>query len=162
MEKRVFIGVGLAAALAAAGLLMGLAASGGTSAFETRTQSAGLAGGSPAAAFVQPDEELEEGGLWIAGLIGAEFGVGRDQVVDLHNEGIGLGALFKVYQIAKAKGMRASDLVATLPLVDGKRQPDFDALVASLTPEQQANLTSEGPRNLGQLVSANPPGRRNR
>ena len=106
------------------------------------------------AALQQPaDEELGAGARRIATKIAAQFGVSEDEVLQLHKEGAGFGAMFKVYQLAKAKGVSAPSLVASFPRVNGELEPGFGDLFAALTADQKSQI-EDHPKNLGQLVSA--------
>jgi len=90
----------------------------------------------------------------IAQAIADEFEVTQDDVLALHNEGIGFGALFKLYQLAKAQGMTVDELLASLPTgEDGQPEFGFGQLRKDLTDDEQAVL-EDGPKNLGELVSA--------
>jgi hypothetical protein len=106
------------------------------------------------AALQQPaDEELGAGARRITAAIAEQFGVSEDEVLQLHKEGAGFGAIFKVYQLAKVTGVSASALVASFPRVNGEPEPGFGDLFAALTDDQKSRL-EDGPKNLGQLVSA--------
>ena len=108
--------------------------------------------GSTAGVAGQDGEEVP-GNQKIAQAIAGEFGVSADDVLALHDEGIGFGALFKLYAIARAKGMSIDALLATIPTnADGGHEFGFGNLRKSLTAEQLATLAS-GPKNLGKLVS---------
>jgi len=95
---------------------------------------------------------VAEGTNRIVTAIAAEFGVSEDEVTQLHKEGIGFGALFKVYQLARLTGVSAPSIVATFPRVNGELQPGFGDRFAVLTDVQKAEL-KKGPRNLGSMVS---------
>jgi hypothetical protein len=89
----------------------------------------------------------------VAQAIADEFGVSKDEVLARHGEGIGFGALFKLYKLARAKGISVDELLATIPTdANGKREFGFGQLRKGLTPEQRA-LHESGPKNLGRLVS---------
>jgi hypothetical protein len=89
----------------------------------------------------------------VAQAIADEFGVSKDEVLARHQQGIGFGALFKLYKLARAKGISVDDLLATIPTnANGEREFGFGQLRKSLTAEQLAAFNS-GPKNLGQLVS---------
>ena len=89
----------------------------------------------------------------IAQAIADEFGVSKEEVLAHHQQGIGFGALFKLYKLARAKGISVDDLLATIPTgANGEREFAFGDLRKSLTAEQRAAFNS-GPKNLGQLVS---------
>jgi hypothetical protein len=103
-------------------------------------------------ALQQPEEEPGEGARRHAAALAAEFGAGEDQVLQLHKDGLGFGALFKVLQIARATGQDPAALIASFPTVDGKKEPGFGELFAGLTDQQRQSL-EDGPKNFGQLVS---------
>jgi len=89
----------------------------------------------------------------IATAIADEFGVTPEEVLAQHDEGIGFGALFKLYQLALAQGMTVEELLATIPTgEDGEPAFGFGQLRKALTEEEQAVL-EDGPKNLGELVS---------
>lgn len=89
----------------------------------------------------------------VATAIADEFGVTPEEVLAQHDEGIGFGALFKLYQLALAQGMTVEELLATIPTgEDGEPAFGFGQLRKDLTEEEQAIL-EEGPKNLGELVS---------
>ena len=89
----------------------------------------------------------------VAQAIGDQFGVSKDEVLARHQQGIGFGALFKLYKLARAKGISVDDLLAAIPTnANGEREFGFGQLRKSLTAEQLAAFKS-GPKNLGQLVS---------
>ncbi|MDO8614825.1 MAG: hypothetical protein Q7T33_03690 [Dehalococcoidia bacterium] len=89
----------------------------------------------------------------VAQVIADAFGASQEEVKSLHQQGMGFGALFKLYSIAKAKGMSVNDLLAQLTDENGHRHFAFGKLMKSLTNEQLAALEA-GPKNVGQLVSA--------
>ena len=105
-------------------------------------------------------EEAEDGqgAEKVAQAIADEFEVTPDEVMALHDDGIGFGAIFKLYAIASAMGMSVDDLLATIGTdAEGDHEFAFGQLMKSLTEEQLAAM-EEGPKNLGQLVSkANKP-----
>ena len=89
----------------------------------------------------------------VAQAIADEFGVSKDEVLARHQQGIGFGALFKLYKLARTKGISVDDLLATIPTgANGEREFGFGQLRKSLTAEQRAAFNS-GAKNLGQLVS---------
>src|SRR5438093_803015 len=89
----------------------------------------------------------------IAQAIAGEFGVSKEEVLARHQQGIGFGALFKLYKLARAKGVSVDDLLATIATgPNGEREFGFGQLRKSLTAEQRAAFNS-GAKNLGQLVS---------
>jgi hypothetical protein len=89
----------------------------------------------------------------IAQAIADEFGVSKDDVLRRHDEGIGFGALFKLYKLARAKGISIDELLATIPVAEnGEREFRFGQLRKALTEDERA-LYNSGPKNLGKLVS---------
>jgi len=72
-------------------------------------------------------------------------------VMALHDEGMGFGAIFKLYSIARAKGITVNELLASIEENGGGFA--FGKLMKSLTDEEMAVL-EDGPKNLGELVSA--------
>jgi hypothetical protein len=103
----------------------------------------------------ETDEGAEDGqgSDKVAQAIADEFGVSKEEVLAHHQQGIGFGALFKLYKLARAKGISVDDLLATIPTgANGEREFAFGDLRKSLTAEQRAAFNS-GPKNLGQLVS---------
>ena len=100
------------------------------------------------------DGDIGEGGQHIAQLIADEFTASQEDVLALREEGIGFGALFKLYALAAAMDTSVDDLLATLPMDgDGSYEFGFGKLRKALTQDQLVALES-GPKNLGQLVSA--------
>jgi len=101
------------------------------------------------------DNDADTGAEHIARLIADAFGAEEADVLALHEEqGIGFGALFKLYALAQATGTTVDDLLASIDAdTDGGQGYAFGKLFHDLTEEQQAVLEA-GPKNLGQLVSA--------
>ena len=94
-----------------------------------------------------------QGGDKVAQAIAGEFGVTKEEVLARHNEGIGFGALFKLYKLARAQGISFDELLATIPVGEnGEREFRFGQLRKALTEEQRA-IYESGPKNLGKLVS---------
>ena len=94
-----------------------------------------------------------QGGDKVAQAIADQFGVSKEEVLMRQQQGIGFGALFKLYKLARAKGMSVDDLLAMIPTgANVEREFGFGNLRKSLTAEQLAAFNS-GPKNLGQLVS---------
>jgi hypothetical protein len=90
----------------------------------------------------------------VAQAIADEFGVSKEAVLARHAEGVGFGALFKLYKLARAQGITVEELLATIPFdANGERDFRFGELRKALTEEQRA-LYESGPKNLGKLVSA--------
>jgi len=111
----------------------------------------------PAAAQEEPpapgDPGVAVGLLKVAEAISEAFDLIVEQVVGLHEEGIGLGAIFKLGLLAMAQGLTVEELLAGLTGPDGEPQFGFGGAFRQLTDEQWALL--EGlPRNLGQAVAA--------
>lgn len=105
-------------------------------------------------ANVQAEEETGEGAAHVAEVIGDAFGASQEEVLALHEQGIGFGALFKLYALAAATGTSVDDLLAAIATdAEGEFEFAFGKRFNDLTEEQQAVLES-GPKNLGQLVSA--------
>ena len=76
-----------------------------------------------------------------------------EDVLALHDQGIGFGAIFKLHALASAMGMSVEDLLATIDKnEDGEYEFAFGKLWQSLDQTQAASL-SDMPKNLGQLVS---------
>jgi hypothetical protein len=103
-------------------------------------------------ALQQPDQEPGKGARRHAAALAEEFGASEDEVLQLHKDGLGFGALFKVLQISRATGQDPAALIASFPTVDGRKEPGFGELFANLTAEQRQSL-EDGPKNFGQLVS---------
>lgn len=101
---------------------------------------------------VQEDSGDAEGAQNIAGVIASEFGTTPEEVMSLHEQGIGFGALFKLYSLARATGVSVTDLLASMPQDEDGHEFAFGKAFKELTDEQAATLES-GPKNLGQLVS---------
>ena len=100
---------------------------------------------------VQADEETGEGAEKVAQAIADAFGASQEEVLALQEQGIGFGALFKLYQLSQATGTPVADLLA---LIDESGEGyAFGKRFNELTDEQRAVLEG-GPKNLGQLVSA--------
>ena len=110
-----------------------------------------------ASTSVQQEGEAAEDGKGadkVAQAIADEFGVSKDEVLARHNEGIGFGALFKLYKLARAQGISVDELLATIPTdANGEREFAFGQRRKALADEQRA-LYESGPKNLGRLVSA--------
>lgn len=79
--------------------------------------------------------------------IADEFGVSVDEVMDYHEQGIGFGALFKLYALSAATGESVDDLIAES---DGGWA--FGKKFKELSDEEKEAL-KDGPKNLGSLVS---------
>ena len=106
-------------------------------------------------ASIQADGETGEGAEAVAQAIADAFDdVSQEDVLALHEEGIGFGAIFKLYAIAEATGVSVQELLASMDAdADGEFEFAFGKRFKDLTEEQRTVLES-GPKNLGQLVSA--------
>ena len=105
-------------------------------------------------ANVQDEGDTGAGAEHVAGVIADAFGADQGEVLALHEQGIGFGALFKLYALAQATGTTVDDLLASIDAdADGGQGYAFGKRFKELTEEQRAVLES-GPKNLGQLVSA--------
>ena len=102
-------------------------------------------------ADVQEEGETGEGAENVAQVIADAFGASQEEVLALHDEGIGFGALFKLYQLSQATGVSVEDLLASMD-ADGEGYA-FGKRFKDLTEEERAVLEG-GPKNLGELVSA--------
>ncbi|MEX2226732.1 MAG: hypothetical protein WEB52_09820 [Dehalococcoidia bacterium] len=104
---------------------------------------------------LQEQQEDGETPVDMAAIIAEAYGVQPDEVTALHARGIGLGAIFKLYAIAGAKAMTVEQLLATIPVdaTTGEHNFAFGQLKKSLSAAEAATL-SDGPKNLGQTVSA--------
>jgi len=100
---------------------------------------------------VQADEETGEGAEKVAQAIADAFGATQEEVLALHDQGIGFGALFKLYQLSQATGVSVQDLLTAID--ESGEGYAFGKRFKELTDEQRAVLEG-GPKNLGQLVSA--------
>jgi len=96
------------------------------------------------------DSDDSAGNQKIAEAIAEEFDTTPEEVLALHDEGIGFGAIFKLYLIARANDMTVGDLLAQ---VDDDGGFAFGKLKKSLTEEEMA-IFEDGPKNLGELVSS--------
>ena len=99
------------------------------------------------------ESETGEGAQQVAQVIADEFGATQEEVLALHDDGIGFGALFKLYQLSQATDVGVDELLASIQSGEGGDGYAFGKWFKSLTEEQQAVLDS-GPKNLGELVSA--------
>jgi hypothetical protein len=100
------------------------------------------------------DNEIGKGAQDIAQVIADAFGSSQEDVLAMHDEGIGFGAMFKLHALAAAMGMSVDELLSTIPTDgDGGYEFGFGELRKALTDDQQAVYKS-GPKNLGQLKKA--------
>lgn len=148
----------LAAAVAALGSYSAFAGAGSTpvpgpSVAGSQRTDAGEAASSSVQAQEGETGEDGKGADKVAQAIADEFGVSKDEVLARHNEGIGFGALFKLFKLARAQGITVDELLATIPTdANGERDFAFGQRRKALTDEQRA-LDESGPKNLGRLVS---------
>lgn len=90
----------------------------------------------------------------VADIIADEFHADSDDVMDLHEQGLGYGVIFKLYAIADAKDMDVDDFIDSLgERPNGKPAFAYGQAKKSLD-EDEAEELADGPKNLGQLVSA--------
>jgi hypothetical protein len=100
------------------------------------------------------EEDAAKGANDIAQVIADAFGSSQEDVMAMHDEGVGFGAMFKLHALAAAMEMSVDELLATIPTnSDGGYEFGFGELRKALTEEQQAVYES-GPKNLGQLKKA--------
>jgi len=167
--------IGVGGTVAAAALTIGAvsASGGGPLSFDpedTQTEGAQEQEGSPSPEAEDEVEEqdsddvdIEEGDVEAEGVdddsagnqkiaeaIAEEFETTPEAVLALHDEGIGFGAIFKLYLIARAKGITVDELLAQIEEDGGGFA--FGKLKKSLTDEELA-IFEDGPKNLGELVS---------
>ena len=109
-------------------------------------------------------EEADSGGpgkgqLKHAASISAAFDIDSDAAMALHRDGIGWGALVKLFAIAEVSGVTVDQILANVDKVDGEYQFDFGSMQAGLTVSQQEELAGM-PKGVGQLGRPNgmPPG----
>jgi len=97
-----------------------------------------------------------DGAERIAGLIEEAFGAEAGSVSALHEQGIGFGALFKLYLLAAATDMSVDELLATATNADDGHGFAFGRLFREMADEVSALSAEEDgtPRNLGKLVSS--------
>ena len=89
-----------------------------------------------------------------AEVIADEFDADADDVAELHEQGMGYGVIFKLYAIADAKDMDVDDFIESLDeKPNGKPAFAYGQIKKSLD-EDEAEELADGPKNLGQLVSA--------
>ena len=155
--------VGVAAILAAGTVYAVSAQDGGEDhAAEIALERREDAPGQQAAAHVDHDAQQTsaEDAADIAEIIADEFDGDADDVSKLHEDGMGYGVIFKLYAIADAKDMDVDDFIESLPeKPNGKLQFAWGQVKKSLD-EDEAEELADGPKNLGQLVSASRKARR--
>ena len=91
------------------------------------------------------------------GLTAEATGVSQEDVLALHEEGIGFGALYKLYLLAAANSTSVDALLDTIPTnADGKYQFAFGKLFKESTAEVSALSAGEDgvPKNFGQAKKA--------
>lgn len=90
----------------------------------------------------------------IAEVIADEFDADADDVTELHEQGMGYGVIFKLHAITDAKDMDVDDYIASLDeRLNGKPAFAYGQAKKSLSANERDEL-ADGPKNLGQLVSA--------
>ena len=102
------------------------------------------------------DDVDVEGAQNVADVIGSTFDVDQEEVLALHDAGIGFGAIFKLYLLAAANSTSVDALLDTIPTnADGKYQFAFGKLFKELTDEVTVFTDGEDgmPKNLGKAVS---------
>jgi len=99
-----------------------------------------------------------EGAQNIADVIGSTFDdASQEDVLALHEEGIGFGALYKLFLLAAANSTSVDALLDTIPTnADGKYQFAFGKMFKEATAEVSALSAGEDgvPKNLGQAKKA--------
>lgn len=114
-----------------------------------------VAAGALLVAFAAPAwASHTDGPMKVGDAITEEFALGPDEVHDLHETGIGYGAIFKLEVYAIALGIPVEELLATFEVDPGTGEYEFawGELKKTLDEAQLAIL--EGlPKNLGQVVS---------
>jgi len=99
-----------------------------------------------------PDDE-SSGFLDVAFALSAEFDLEVEDVQELHEMGIGFGAMFLLQGLSQAQDQSVWDTIIGMTGEDGTLSFGFGKLRRSLDEAQLAIL--EGlPKNLGQLISA--------
>jgi len=115
--------------------------------------SRGAESGGAAPSRAASQEPVGRGAMRNAEAIAEQFGVSAQDVAGLREQGFGFGAIVKLLTLAKAKGVSAASLAASIPLVNGERKADFGAMFEALTDQERARV--EGvPKNLGQIKRA--------
>jgi hypothetical protein len=106
-------------------------------------------------ALAAPAMAAHAGPMIVGDAITEEFELEPGEVQELHDMGIGYGAIFKLQVYAYALGITVEELLATLEVdpETGEYVFNFGELEQSLTEEQLA-LLDDLPQNLGEIVSA--------
>jgi hypothetical protein len=111
----------------------------------------------PAGAQEEPSTTAEPDGAVglpaVAAAISTVFDLIMEQIVGLHDEGVGLGAIFKLGLLATAQGLTLEESLAGLTGPDGERNFGFGQAFRQLT-DDQWGLLDGFPKNLGQAVAA--------
>ena len=152
-------GIFLVAGLLALGAFSVLADKGGPGHGADHGVASGLQDGADDGAVAQQEGEgaavgAETIAQALADAFGDEVGAASvDSVTALHDQGIGWGALFKLYAIAQARGITIDALLQEIGFTaEGEHDFAFGKMMNELTEAQLATLES-GPKNLGQLIS---------
>ena len=91
-----------------------------------------------------------KGQLKHAASISAAFDIDSDTAMALHRDGIGWGAMVKLFAIAEVSGVTVDQLLANADKVDGEYEFDFGSMQAGLTVSQQEELAGM-PKGMGHL-----------
>ncbi len=102
----------------------------------------------------QDNGDDSEGAGHIAEVIATSFDADESDVMTLHEEGIGYGAIFKLYLLAAAADTSVEELLATIE-ANGDGGFAFGKLFKELTDEVSVLTDGEDglPKNLGKAVS---------
>ncbi len=102
----------------------------------------------------QDNGDDSEGAGHIAEVIATSFDADESDVMTLHEEGIGYGAIFKLYLLAAAADTSVEELLATIE-ANGDGGLAFGKLFKELTDEVSVLTDGEDglPKNLGKAVS---------
>ncbi len=102
----------------------------------------------------QNNGDDSEGAGHIAEVIATSFDADEGDVMTLHEEGIGFGAIFKLYLLAAAADTSVEELLATIE-ANGDGGFAFGKLFKELTDEVSVLTDGEDglPKNLGKAVS---------
>jgi hypothetical protein len=102
----------------------------------------------------QDNGDDSEGAGHIAEVIATSFDADESDVMTLHEEGIGFGAIFKLYLLAAAADTSVEELLATIE-ANGDGGFAFGKLFKELTDEVSVLTDGEDglPKNLGKAVS---------
>ena len=102
----------------------------------------------------QDNGDDSEGAGHVAEVIATSFDADESDVMTLHEEGIGFGAIFKLYLLAAAADISVEELLATIE-ENGDGGFAFGKLFKELTDEVSVLTDGEDglPKNLGKAVS---------